>query len=185
MTARGRFLTRNRAIALVAVALLGLGGVALANYIGSGPTTQPAVQQPLPPVEEQPLTDTNLTQAKQALGPFETIAVSADTPTPDTHSPAVLLLNQDNSTQASQRWTIPFNGSTSSWKQTSVTQIRSISLVNGYVTFGSNLNRTFVVKCNQPFIFEEMPQQVVVIDPQGNTWSTTTARATASRQPLK
>lgn len=180
----GQFLTRKRVVILVVAALVALAGVGIVSYALSGPPAQPAIEKPLPPAGQVPLEDTDLNQVKEALGPFTTIAVSADSPNPDTSHPAVLLLNQDGSTQASENWTVPFNGSTS-WTQGDVAQIRSISLNVGYVTFGTNLQRTFVVKANQPFIFEEAPERVVVVDAQGNTWSSTMSRAQASRQPLK
>ena len=95
---------------------------------------------------------------------------------------AVLILNQDSSTLASEKWTVPFEAT--QWSKGDVFQIRSQSMALGYVTIGTNRQRTFVVKANQPFIFEEAPQQVHIVDGQGNTWSVTTARAEAQRQAL-
>jgi hypothetical protein len=165
-------------------ALLAVVTIAAAIYIyaTTGPTTQSDEKDPLPSVAQGPLTDTDLQQVKTVLGPFKAIAADADSPTPETNAPAVLILNQDSSTLASEKWTVPFEAT--QWSKGDVFQIRSQSMALGYVTIGTNRQRTFVVKANQPFIFEEAPQQVHIVDGQGNTWSVTTARAEAQRQAL-
>ena len=172
---------RRLAIAL-AVAIVAGSVWTVVGEISSTPVSQPIVEQPVPPVVQEPLEETDLAQVKSVLGPFVTIVVSADSPTPETRSPAVLILHQDGGTSASQNWTIPFD--TTSWSRRDAFQIRSLSSQLGYVTIGSNLQRTFVVKANQPFLFEDAPQQLCMIDAQGNTWATTTARAQAARQAL-
>ena len=173
---------RRRGLIAVGAGLVAAAITAVTIYAFSGPTTPPDEQDPMPPVAQGPLTDTDLQQVKSVLGPFKAIAADADSPTPETNAPAVLILNQDGSTLASEKWTVPFEAT--QWSKGDVFQIRSQSMALGYVTIGTNLKRTFVVKANQPFIFEEVPQQVHVVDGQGNTWSTTTARAEASRQAL-
>jgi len=173
---------RRRGLIAVGVGLLAAAVTAVVIYATTGPTTPPDEKDPVPPVAQGPLTDTDLQQVKSVLGPFKAIPADADSPTPETNAPAVLILNQDGSTLASEKWTVPFEAT--QWSKGDVFQIRSQSMALGYVTIGTNRQRTFVVKANQPFIFEETPQKVHIIDGQGNTWSVTTARAEAQRQAL-
>lgn len=173
---------RRRGLIAAVAGFVAAATTAVVIYAVSGPTTPLDEKDPLPPVAQGPLTDTDLQQVKTVLGPFKAIAADADSPTPETNAPAVLILNQDGSTLASEKWTIPFEAT--QWSKGDVFQIRSQSMALGYVTIGTNRQRTFVVKANQPFIFEEAPQQVHVIDGQGNAWSVTTARAEAQRQAL-
>jgi hypothetical protein len=177
-------MTRRRRRGLIALGagLLAAATAAVVIYATTGPTSPLGGKDPVPPVAQGPLTDTDLQQVKSVLGPFKAVTADADSPTPETNAPAVLILNQDGSTLASEKWTVPFEAT--QWSKGGVFQIRSQSVALGYVTIGTNLRRTFVVKANQPFIFEETPQQVHIIDGQGNTWSVTTARAEAQRQAL-
>jgi hypothetical protein len=171
----------RRLVVAGVVGLLLAGGVGFFGSLTSGPQQPPVVVQPLPHVEQSPLTQTDLQQVRDTLGPFATILVANDTPTPDTHAPSVLILNQNASTEASQAWTVPFDST--QWAQRDIFQIRSLSLKLGYVTIGTNVGRTFVVRANQPFIFEDTPEQLYLIDGNGVLWTITTARAEALRQP--
>jgi hypothetical protein len=161
------------------VGLVATGGLGLYENLSTVTPQPPSVVRQLPPVEQPHLTQTDLQQVRDTLGPFSTIPVAGDTPTPDTHSPAVLVLNQNGSTEASQTWTVPFDST--QWAQRDVFHIRSLSSKLGYMTIGTDIGRTFVVKANQPFIFEEEPGQVYLIDANGTTLTITTARAEALR----
>lgn len=151
-------------------------------YAISGPKADPVTDEGLPSVENEPLEPTSLDEFKNIFGPFETIVIDTNSATPDTHDPAMLILNQDGSTQASQSWTVTF--SADSWDvATTPLEIGSMTVQMDTVFIGTN-DRTFVVKANQPFIFEERPETVYAVDAQGQIWSVTTAWAENSRNEL-
>lgn len=154
----------------------------MANAI-SGPKTEPQTDTEDPKVLQEPLEPTDLDHIKNVLGPFETIAVDANSPTPETQSPAVLILNQDHSTLASQDWTVPFDAD--AWERDNNTpKIRSKTVEMDFMTIKTDRDLIFVVKALQPFIFEETPDTVYVIDSEGQIWSITSARAVNSRKAL-
>ena len=69
---------RRRGLIAVGAGLLAAAITAVVIYAFSGPTTPPDEQDPMPPVAQGPLTDTDLQQVKSVLGPFKAIAADAD-----------------------------------------------------------------------------------------------------------
>jgi hypothetical protein len=166
------------AASLVAAAVLAPVGL---KIIGSGtsPTSQPpTVTQPLPPANNQPLTQTDLQQALNLFGPWQTIAPSEQQP--DSHQPALLVLNQNGGTIASQHWTVPF--STDKWEQQASTNIAKLSVEGTHVRITSTLDQPYIVHVGQPFMFERTPGQIYLVDQAGNIWYIDLAGATAIRQ---
>jgi hypothetical protein len=131
---------------------------------------------------QEPLLPTDLQHIKSVLGPFQVIPVLANSPTPETNYPAILVLNQNGSTEASKSWTVGFD--TDLWARDTASKVRSVSVELGYATIGSDIGRTFVVKVAQPFVFEEMPEKVYAVDSSGVVWTVTSARAEAMRLPI-
>ncbi len=174
---------RRLAVALAIGMVVSGAAAVLDNVVFNPPSSPPVVAQPIAPAPvPEPLVDTDIAQTRQALGPFETIVVSSDTPTPETRHPAVLILNEDGSTEASTAWTVRFDST--SWTEEDVFQIKSLSTELGYVTIGSGNGRTFVVRANQPFIFGSQPDKVIAVTLQGQTHVLNMSRAQASRQPI-
>lgn len=189
VTSQFPVLSRRRRLWIIAVgAVLGLlllvaGTVLVVRYAISGPKAKPAVAQPMPQVPQETLSDNGLNQVKSVLGPFSVLNLDATNPAPETHSPAMLILNEDGSTLASQSWTVPFDST--KWKQSGDPfQVRSKTVQSGYVVIGTNIRRTYVVGVNQPFIFAGDPETVYVVDAQGRFWFIATTPAEASRQAL-
>lgn len=136
---------------------------------------------PLPPVEQPPLTPTDLQQVESRLGSFVVLPAS-NSPTPDTQFPAVLMARQDGSVDASTQWTVPFQEK--QWVQQDSLQITNVSLQGDYVTFSTGPARVYTVHVNQPFVLELVPQYVMVFDGHGKQWSISTTQAIALRQHL-
>lgn len=176
------FPPRQWAVALVLV-LIGTFGSALVEEIfAPSPLAPPPVAQPIPPAPHpEPLSPTNLQQVREGLGPFQTIVVRSDTETPDTDYPAVLMLKEDGSTQASEKWTVPFD--TATWTREDHFLIDRKSPMRGYFIIVSS-NRTFTVQALQPFVFEAEPEKAVVIDAQGVVWVKVMPLALQSRKPI-
>lgn len=168
-------------------AAVAAGGIAFVVTFGlgqafSGPYYPPA-QPPAKAVPKvQPLKATDLQQVRNAFGPFSTIAVNAGSPEPDTRSPAILLLSNDSSVQASTKWTVRFNKQ--AWSQQPAFQISGVSVSHGYATFGMGQGSVFTVKCGQPFVLEDQPQQVVLIDVNAKQWIVNSNRALVLRERM-
>jgi len=167
--------------ALVVGVVFGLAPVVLDDV--TSPSPQPASAPQKPPAAEAPLTQTDLQQVRSALGPFTVIPVLNNTPTPETKAPAVLILNQNGSTEASERWTVLYH--TVQWSRRDSFYIRSVSMTLGYATIGTSSGQVFVVKAGQPFLLEADPGHVLVVDASGLVYQLTTDRAEALRQPLQ
>lgn len=153
------------------------------SAISPDPLLQPAQIQPLNPAP-RPDDDlaTDMSRVNANLGPFQTVQVSGDSPTPDTRSPAFLVLNDDGGTMASATYTVPFK--TLPWKRSDAFQITGVTVERGYATIGTSFGRSYIVAVDQPFLFERQPETTVLIDGSGSQWQITTTRAMTSAQQL-
>lgn len=177
---RTNWLKRN-AVAATTALFVAVGAWVVTDVINNpSPTrSQPAVMAP--PIENRPL-QTNLQKVVASLGPFETLAVT-NSRHPETKHPAVLLLRQDGSTAASQKWTLPFTPT--SWSaQSDSPQITRMLVDGDYVTLQTSIGRTHVVHAGQPFIIESHPQTIMTIDGDGQLWQTSATRAQFERSQL-
>lgn len=137
--------------------------------------------QDLPPVVVQPDQPTDLQTVETQLGPFAVLPAS-NSPTPDTQYPAVLLARYDGSLAASQRWKLSTD--LHNWTNQEAIQITNLSVHNGFATFSTGPAQVYTVHVDQPFVLENVPQYVMLIDEQGKQWQISTAKAIASRQTL-
>ncbi|MGH8483324.1 MAG: hypothetical protein ACRESP_02880 [Pseudomonas sp.] len=179
--------TRQQALASAVVGLIAALAAGAFGFVtpSSSSSPEPAISQSQPrldPVAPEPLVPTDIQQVRDALGPFETILVATDTPTPDTRNPAVLILNDDGSTEASTAWTVPFEPT--SWTRENDFRIRGLSFDVGFATIAASNRRTYVVRAGQPFLFEDEPNRMLVVGPDGQMYALTMARAQAQRQSL-
>lgn len=151
----------------------------------TAPSDDTASSPALPPgvTYYQPHT-TDLAWITDKLGPFAPISVQVDSPIPDTHAPALLMLRQNGSTEASTQWQVPFTRA--AWSKASAFQVHDpVSRPTGYVTFSTTPLHVYTVAVNQAFFFEEQPQTVFMYDPAGQSWSTTVTLAYSLRQPIR
>lgn len=187
-TRRGlRFAPDRRQVLVLLAALLAaviaVLGVRYINYTyDSGTPVEPRVGQPaLPPVEQQPEAQSSREKMLELYGPWETIAPSGTSP--DTNHPALLVLNQNGSTIASQQWQVPTSLST--WRLESPILVTNVSVKGSYVVLQSSRGLQYIVHVGQAFIFEQTPGKVFFVDEAGRVLTTDLEQATAGRLPLR
>lgn len=177
------FFAWKRLVIALAVAIVAVVGTTIVHNIIDTPPQVVGSAPKLPAVQLQQPATTDLQQVEATLGSFGTLPVSSSN-TPDTAFPAVLLIRQDGSIAASQKWTVPF--SANEWAKQSSPQIAALSVSNGYATFKTSASGIFAytVRVGQPFVLEQVPQYVMLIDAQGVQWSIGSTRAETLRRPL-
>ena len=178
--ARQRLITLGLAGGLV-VSGVGYGGYRLYESLTQTSVVTPVNRQPLPAPPEIPLTATDRQKVVTGLGSFSTIAPAIGR-NPDTQAPAVLLLREDGSIAASVQWTVPFTNT--SWSKQDIIQLTAATRLGNYANLQTDQGRTYEVRLGQPFVLEETPGQVMLIDQDGFQWQISTGRAIALRLPL-
>ncbi len=168
------------ALAITATIAAGIGSAQfLRGQFESQQTgTSGKVQLP-PPGQQVPLAPTDLQRTEQLLGPWRTIAPSAQRP--QTASPAILLLT-GGSTEASLKWKIP--SSTSGWQPDQSGAVSQVVMHGSYAAITDADGTPYVVGTGQAFILASSPGVVFRVSPDGTPMSLPLAQAVASRQPL-
>ncbi len=175
---RWRWNGRLAAIAAVAVAAAAGLGVGISNYVGShqsGPpagtaTSEPGVAQSVPPGS------TDLQALRQDFGPWQQLTDQV------TGGPALLLL-ENGSVYASERWTVPSNATW--WAQDLGGNVTSVHDIGGGAAITDADGVGYTVGFDQAFIISSNPDTVLLIGPNSTVMSMSLAQATAVRQPLK
>lgn len=180
MTAKQPARLHRMLLATAVAMVVTVGGVVIQDWTSNTPD-QIAQTVPKQPAKPQILRQTDLQKAVAALGPFQTLAVpSSDHP--DTNNPAVLLLRQDGSVAASQKWTLTFTHAT--WAALETMQISRVQVNGDYAVIEDSTGNVYTVRCGQPFVMEGVPQQLLLVDTAGQQWTAPTTRANILRRSL-
>jgi hypothetical protein len=174
---RPRWNWRLAAVAGVAVALAAGLGVVISAYIGSHQSGPPMVTgtSDTGVVESAPPGSTDLQALRQDFGPWRQLAG------PPASGPALLLL-QDGSVYASERWIVP-SGATW-WTADLGGNVTSVQVTGSRAAITDADGVSYTVGVNQAFINSANPDAVLLINPSGAVMSMSLAQATAVRQPL-
>ena len=167
---------------LVALGTVGFVGNQIVKSLNTNSEVSTITKHPLPVPAQIPLTQTDRQTIVSGLGPFSTIAPPVGR-NPDTQAPAILLLREDGSTAASLQWTVPFTPTT--WAKQDVLQLTAATRLGNYANLVTDQGRSYEVRLNQPFVLEENPNQVNLIDADGFAWQISSGRAIALRVTLK
>jgi hypothetical protein len=174
---RPRWNWRLAAVAAVAVALAAGLGVVISTYVGShqsGPPTATGTSD-TGVVEAVPPGSTDLQALRQDFGPWHQLTG------PPASGPALLLL-QNGSVYASQRWTVP---SSATWWTTDLGgNVASVQVTGSRAAITDADGVNYTVGINQAFVNSANPDTVLLINPSGAVMSMSLAQATAVRQPL-
>jgi hypothetical protein len=168
---------RLAAIAAAAIALAAGLGVGVSSYIDSHQSGPPAGAGTSDPgvVESVPPGSTDLQVLREDFGPWRQLTGQS------TGSPALLLL-ENSSLYASQRWTVP---STATWWTTDLGgNVTSVQATGSRATITDADGVGYTVGVDQAFIISSNPDTVLLISPGGTVMSMSLAQATAVRQPL-
>jgi hypothetical protein len=168
---------RFTAIAVVAIGLAAGLGVGIASYAGSHQPGPPAATASGGSGATQAVApgSTDLQALRQDFGPWRQLA---DRPT---DSPALLLL-QNGSASASERWTVPPTATW--WAQDIGGNVNSVVVSGDYATITDADDISYTVGINQAFVLSANPDTVLLISPSRTVMSMSLAQATAVRQPL-
>ena len=169
---------RLGAIAALAIALAAGLGVGISSYIGSHQSSPPTATGTRNPgvVESVPPGSTDLQALRQDFGPWHQFTSQL------TGGPALLLL-ENGSAYASERWTVPSNATW--WTQDIGGNVASVEDVGGRATITDADGVGYTVGINQAFIISSNPDTVLMISPGSTVMSMSLAQATAVRQPLR
>ena len=172
---------RARTVAVAAAVVVALGAAAFGGWVlyGPGQTPPQVVNQNPPAVVDQQPANTDLQNMEAVWGPWQTISPTDQNPA--TSSPALLLLKQNGGELASTKWTVPFQASSGYWHAQVTAPIDALSVKGDAVKLVSSTNETFWVAIGQPFVFEQTPGQVYVVDQTGNVWQIDLATASGIR----
>lgn len=176
------WLNPRRGIAgLVVFGLLVLGGLGVNQFVENSRAGSPppgVVQQHPPAPQVQPGT-TDLQNFKQDYGPFIQVQPSHV----DQHSGTqALLFLEDGGYFDSATWTIDPNAA--GWQQDIAGNVNNVDVHGNFADITNADGLPYTVGINQPFVFSNNPETVLMIDPTGNVSSMSLAQATAVRHIL-
>lgn len=169
---------RLSAIAAVAVGLAAGLGIGISGFVGSrqtGPPTATAYGRSgaAPAV---PPRSTDLQALRQDFGPWRQLTGQL------TGNPALLLL-ENGSVYASQRWTVP--PAAAWWAQDIGGNVTSVQGSGEHANITDADGIGYTVSINQAFIISSNPGTVLLISPGSTVMSMSLAQATAVRQRLR
>ena len=176
-----RMANRKTAIAAVSVALLGLFGLGIGQYVTNSVSGSPpsGTAQEHPPAQVVAPGSTSLQQFKQNFGPFTQVTPSDQSP--QTSAPALLLVENGGYFVAT-KWTIAPNAT--GWQQNIAGNVNNVDVKGNYADITDADNNPIIVGINQAFIVSGNPGTVLLVDPTGNVKSMSLAQATAVRHSL-
>jgi hypothetical protein len=145
---------------------------------------QPKIPTPkegsLPPVTTENLTLTDLSQIIELFGPWDSPTIQNGQPV--TNSKALVLLQEDGGMKISR---LGINFPNKNWEIKKPPEIASMTLGKGTVKIMTNKSRIFTLAIFQPFILEQRPQMVYLIDDGGKIWGLTVEQTSELKYEIK
>jgi len=133
------------------------------------PAIRLSKESTIPPVQSMPLAPTELSEFKEAFGPWNLVIET------NTVTTKLLLLRENGSVLTSQQ-SVQF--SSRNWNPTGKPpELSQMSKEGNAYTIVTNKGRRFVVNEAQPFVFEQTPAMVYAIRESG-VWAISTEKAT-------
>lgn len=158
-------INRKRLIIFISTLLFLLGSAFAIYYVGFVyPKGSVPAQQNLPPVISPPLESTDLDVTLDTFGPWASPKIDENGHSM-TNGRSILLLKEDGSIMESTKWQL--NTYNVMWRALMPPEISRLSVDNGIAKILTNKRREFTVLTGQPFIFEQTPKSIYIINSDG------------------
>lgn len=167
--------------ALFSMAIIG----AVVFFILDAVLWHPSVPVPsrmvLPKVQDEALIPTELTRSLEIFGPWD--SPNFNEKGESVNDPRILLLLKENGGMRVSVWGIELPNS--QWTNTIPPEISQMTVEKNVVHIATNKNRVFTVNVNQPFLLEQTPLMIYLIDPEGQILGISASEAEALRYSIR